>query len=126
MKIFSLLDQTKFKFLFFGFINTVLTNLLLQIGLLFFSTVKATFISQMFNFLFGYYIYAKKVFKVSSLELSFFGKYLFLTLLVWNFSWLSIDYLNTFGLSKNLTAILIIPPFALFSYCVQKHYVFKN
>lgn len=126
MKIKSLLSQAKFKFLFFGIINTVLTNLILQIGLLLCTTVLATFLSQMFNFLFGYYIYSTKVFKVNSFKLGFFLRYLSLILLLWNFTWITIDYLNSYGISKNLAAILIIPPFALFSYCVQKYFVFKK
>ena len=126
MKIKSLLNQTKFKFLFFGIINTFLTNLVLQIGLLLYSTILATFLSQMFNFLFGYSIYSTQVFKVGSFKLRFFLKYVFLILISWNLTWITIDYLNSYGISKNLTAILIIPPLALFSYCVQKYFVFKN
>ena len=126
MKIKSLLNKTKFKFLFFGIINTFLTNLVLQIGLLLYSTILATFLSQMFNFLFGYSIYSSQVFKVGSFKLRFFLKYVFLILISWNLTWITIDYLNSYGISKNLTAILIIPPLALFSYCVQKYFVFKN
>ena len=122
----SLLDQKIFKFLFLGIVNTILTNIILQIGLFLFSTVLATFLSQMFNFLFGYHFYSTKVFKVGSHKLGFFVKYIFMILLVWNLTWITIDYLYSYGISKNLTAILIIPPLAVFSYCTQKYFVFKN
>ena len=126
MMIKSFLNQTKFKFIFFGIINTILTNLILQIGLLSLTTVLATFFSQTFNFLFGYCIYSTKVFRVGSFKLKFFLKYILLILFSWNASWLTIDYLFSYGISKNLTAVLIIPPLALFSYCIQKYFVFKN
>jgi putative flippase GtrA len=126
MKIISLLERKIFKFLFLGIVNTLLTNLLLQICLFLFSTVLATFLSQMFNFLFGYHFYSTKVFKVGSHKFSFFMKYIFVVLVSWNIIWITIDYLYSLGISKNLTAILIIPPLALFSYCMQKYFVFKN
>ena len=122
----KLLDQKIFKFLFLGIVNTILTNLILQIGLFVFPTVLATLLSQMFNLLFGYHFYSTKVFKVGSKKLGFFVKYIFMILLLWNLTWITIDYLYSYGISKNLTAILIIPPLALFSYCMQKYFVFKN
>jgi hypothetical protein len=122
----KLLDQKIFKFLFLGIVNTFLTNLILQIGLFLFPTVLATLLSQMFNLLFGYHFYSTKVFKVGSKKLGFFVKYIFMILILWNLTWITIDYLYSYGISKNLTAILIIPPLALFSYCMQKYFVFKN
>jgi hypothetical protein len=122
----KLLDQKIFKFLFLGIVNTFLTNLILQIGLFVFPTVLATLLSQMFNLLFGYHFYSTKVFKVGSKKLGFFVKYIFMILILWNLTWITIDYLYSYGISKNLTAILIIPPLALFSYCMQKYFVFKN
>ena len=122
----KLLDQKIFKFLFLGIVNTFLTNLILQIGLFVFPTVLATLLSQMFNLLFGYHFYSTKVFKVGSKKLGFFVKYIFMILILWNLTWITIDYLYSYGISKNLTAILILQPLALFSYCMQKYFVFKN
>ena len=59
MKIIKILKATKYKFIFFGCINIFISNIILQTLLLYISTVKATFISQMFNYLFGYYFMEK-------------------------------------------------------------------
>ena len=70
-------------FLVIGIFNMFLTNISLQILLFLVSTLLATVISQIFNFLIGYYFYGKKVFKVNKLNKFFFKKYLLLALTLW-------------------------------------------
>ena len=52
----------KTLFLIFGLINVFLTNLIIQVFLVFFSIIFSTFVGQLFNFLFGFFLYGKKVF----------------------------------------------------------------
>ena len=108
------------RFIFFGLINALFTNLILQIMLIFSSTLFAAFLGQLFNFNFGYYIYGKKVFIVKSLKKVFFIRYLFLHIFLWNVNWLLINYLNSFNLSKNFASFLLIPWLALISFLTQK------
>ena len=55
------------------------------------------------------------------------ANYIFLGFFSWNFNFLSIKYISeTFEISSNLSAIFIIPFLTLFSYCVQKLFIFKN
>ena len=70
-------------FLVIGIFNVFLTNIILQILLFLGSTFLATAISQIFNFIIGYYLYGKKVFKVNKLDKFFFKKYLLLALTLW-------------------------------------------
>ena len=123
---FKFLLNKKQLFIFYGLINTIFTNLLLQILLIFLSTVLSTFISQIFNLNFGYYLYTKKVFKVKVLKKKQFLKYSIMHFLIWNINWFFIDTINTNGFSKNLAAFLIIPFLALVSYLCQNFIIFKK
>ena len=113
------------RFIFFGLINAILTNLILQIMLLFSSTISAAFVSQFFNFNFGYYFYGKKVFIVRSLNKNSFIKYILLNLLIWNINWLLINFLNSFNISRSLASLILIPFLALLSFLFQKYFVFR-
>ena len=117
---------TKFyKFISYGFLNFILTNILLQLNLLIFSTVLATFISQIFNFVCGYYMYGKKVFRINKLSRLYFIKYFLLSIIIWNLNWLLINFIHSYNISKNLASILLVPFLALFSYFYQKNFVFN-
>ena len=123
--LLRLKDPKKKLFLIYGFINLIFTNLILQIFLFIFPIIYATFLSQLFNFFFGFYIYGNKVFKVNQLKSKYLIKYFLLTIFIWNINWLSIDNLKILGFSKNIIALLIVPPLALLSYVSQKYIVFK-
>ena len=113
-------------FLVIGIFNMFLTNIILQILLFLGSTFLATAISQIFNFIIGYYLYGKKVFKVNKLDKFFFKKYLLLALTLWMLNFGLIQSLFYFGVNKNITALLLIPFLALFSYFCQNKFVFKK
>ena len=113
-------------FLVIGIFNMFLTNIILQILLFLGSTFLATSISQIFNFIIGYYLYGKKVFKVNKLNKFFLKKYLLLALTLWMLNFGLIQSLFYFGVNKNITALLLIPFLALFSYYCQNKFVFKK
>ena len=112
-------------FLFFGLINFFLTNISLQILLLIIPTLFATIISQIINFLLGFNLYGKRVFKVVNLNNTFFKRYFLLSLILWLLNFGFIQSLYYFGLNKNLTALIMIPPLVAISYITQKLYVFR-
>ena len=116
--------QEKKLFIFFGVLNVFFTNIILQITLTFFSTVLATFLSQLFNLNFGYYIYGKKVFKVNKLKKRYFINYFVLNIFLWNINWCIISFLTIFNISKNISALALVPFLALLSYLYQKYVVF--
>ena len=119
-------NKKRYLFIYFGSINVVLTNIIIQILLFFIKPIFATLIGQLFNFIFGFYFYGKNVFKVSFLQKSHFKKYIFLNFFIWNLNWIIISYLNLFGISKNIIALFLVPPLALISYLSQKYIVFKE
>ena len=121
-----LFKDKKSFFIIFGMINLFLTNLILQVCLFLFPTILATFISQLFNFLFGFYFYGRKVFIVRVLTKNQFIKYFLLSALIWNLNWISISFLSLYGFAKNIIALTIVPPLALISYICQKNFVFRN
>ena len=119
-------DPKKKLFLIFGLINLFLTNIILQVLLFIVPTILATFASQLFNFLFGFYIYGKKVFEVKYLNKKHFIKYFLLSILVWHINWLTINYLSMFVYAKNMIALFLVTPLAVISYISQKYFVFKK
>ena len=126
MYLSNIISQRKYKFLFYGIINVAVTNVCLQILLFFYSPIKATLISQTLNFFIGYYFYGTKVFLNKNWRLKILLKYLILVIFLWNLNWLLIELFHSFGLSKNLASIIIVPLLALLSYLSQKYIVFRN
>ena len=116
--------RSKTLFFSYGALNVLFTNILLQFLLLVIPTIYATLAGQIFNFLFGFYFYGKKVFKVNNLTKKHLLKYLLLNTLVWNLNWIIIEKLSSTGLSKNIASLIIIIPLGLFSYLLQKKLVF--
>ena len=112
------------KFLLIGILNFLLTNIILQFLLLIINIILATFISQTFNFIFGFNLYGQKVFNMKTLRFVFFVKYLALSFFIWNINWILIMFLNSYGFSKNIASLFIIPVLVIISFLFQKFFVF--
>ena len=119
------INRTKKLFLLFGFLNFIITNIILQVSLLLISTLLATILSQIINVSIGYFLYGKKVFKLNNLNNHIFKKYIVLASSLWILNFGFIELFFKYGINKNLTAIFLIPPLVIFSYLTQKYYVFK-
>lgn len=117
--------KTKRLFLVFGVINFLITNITLQILLLFLPTLFATVLSQLVNFLIGYYLYGKKVFNIAKLNSFIFRKYLILSVILWLLNFGFIELFFYYGMNKNLSAIIIIPFLVSLSYLSQKYLIFR-
>ncbi len=126
MFLANIFSQKKYKFIFFGIINTFITIIVLQIFLLLTSSIYATLISQIVNSFLGYYLYGSKVFQNRKRGIKVFLKYLTLYLFLWNLNWLSIEFIYEYGISRNIAAVVIIPPLALISYSAMKSIIFKK
>ncbi len=126
--LLNLRNKTKSKFLFFGILNFLITQIILGLTLLFFPIYFATFISQTTNVGIGYFIYSRFVFdfkkKYSSENFILYSSY---AIFIWLVNWFTIYFINFyFNINKNLIAILILPILVVFSYLVQKHIIFKR
>lgn len=119
----------KRRFFVAGVANIFLTNLLLQL-LLFSGLISiggSTLISQLFNGMVGYMIYGKFVF--ASQALRTFSKpvrYLGLMTSLWLLNWTGIYVLQGLNVSKNAGGLLMIIPLAVYSYTLQRRWVFKK
>jgi len=122
----SLITKEKKGFLIIGVVNVFLGNLVLQLLLLKFSIIFATFLGQIISTIFGYFMYGKYVFISKKSSLRSLILFLFLSILLWTSNWLGIKFYINIGISKQIGAILMIPPLACFSYFFQKFYVYKN
>lgn len=125
LKIFN--KSEKFRFLIYGAINTLTTNIILQFFLLISSVPIATFISQGSNLLIGFFLYGKRVFKIKVLSKNKLLIYLLLAIVSWQINTFLILFLSSkIDLSKNLSAILILPMLAVWSYLMQKIFIFNE
>ena len=120
------ITREKKVFLIIGVVNVLLGNLVLQLLLLRFSIIFATFLGQIISTIFGYFMYGKYVFISKRSSLRSLILFLLLSIFLWTSNWLGIESYINIGISKQIGAILMIPPLAFFSYFFQKFYVYKN
>ncbi len=116
----------KRRFVGYGALNVLLTNLVLQGLLLVLNTGLATLLSQLLNVGLGFVLYGKRVFRVERLQKRAAFRYLLLALLLWWANWAGIAALVGSGLQRNLAALLLVPCLAALSYTVQKLLVFRD
>ena len=116
----------KRRFLGYGALNVLTTNLVLQGLLLVMATGLATFLSQLLNVGLGFVLYGKRVFRVERLQKRSALSYALMALGLWWCNWAGISLLAGWGLSRNLAALLLIPVLAALSYTVQKLVVFRQ
>ncbi len=126
-KKYNILIQQGRDFLLFGTLNFLITNLVLQVSLFIFKIWLATLISQSLNFIIGYFLYSKYVFKVkigSKLRLL---KFLILSIFAWYINiFLIVFFSNYFSISSNLGAGFAIPIIVIFSFFSQRFLIFKK
>jgi len=126
-KKIRLLNKRKIKFILIGIANVFITNLFLQLFLLYFPTSISTLFSQHINIFLGLNLYGKYVFKLKKLRKRNTLRYFLVAYILWIANWLSIDWIYvSFGFSKNLSALYVLPLLALISYLSQKLFVFKD
>ena len=113
-------------FLLFGICNFLITNVTLQILLLFNPIFVSTILSQIVNISLGFYFYGKKVFKFKKFTMTAINRYLLLALFLWISNTFFIKFLNNYGFNKNLAAILVVPFLASSSYYFQKKFIFVD
>ncbi len=114
-------------FLLFGTLNFLITNLVLQVSLFIFKIWLATLISQSLNFIIGYFLYSKYVFKVKIGSKFRLLKYLILSLSIWYINLFLIVYFsNYFSISSNFGAGLAIPIIVIFSFFSQRFLIFRK
>ena len=115
------------KFIFYGALNFLITNLVLQLLLLLNNVWLATFLSQITNFLIGFKLYGKYVFKVKKLKGHIFRKYLLFAFFAFILNSKLIIYISTsYSISKNLASAIILPFLTLLSFLTQKFLIFKE
>jgi hypothetical protein len=114
----------KRRFVVFGALNVVLTNLLLQLLLLSQSIWSATLLSQAFNTCVGFYLYGKGVFRVSRLRIRSLCLYGMLAVFLWVANAAGIEWMGGWGVQANMAAMLMVPLLAGLSYTCQKYLVF--
>ena len=116
----------KIRFIIFGFLNTLMTNIFLQIIILLLPLWISTFLSQMFNVILGFFIYSNLVFKLKRKHLEKFIKYFLFSIFTWNLNALIIFNMNYhLNISIRISALLAIPLLAILSFYFQKRIIFK-
>lgn len=122
----SFITREKKGFLIIGVLNVLLGNLVLQLLLLNFSIIFATFLGQVISTIFGYFMYGKYVFISKRSSLRSLILFILLSIFLWTSNWLGIKFYINISISKQVGAILMIPPLACISYLFQKFYIYKK
>ena len=122
----AILKQGK-KFLLYGILNFVITNIILQILLLFLDVWTSAILSQIINSLVGYQLYSRYVFKINTYKNYLFIKYILFAFITYILNAKLIILISkNFLISKNLSALILVPFLASFSFFSQKFFVFKK
>ena len=122
----AILKQGK-KFLLYGILNFLITNIILQILLLFLDVWTSAILSQIINSLIGYQLYSRYVFKINTYRNYLFIKYILFAFITYILNAKLIILISTnFLISKNLSALILVPFLASFSFFSQKFFVFKK
>tara|TARA_B100000073_G_C23714439_1_gene565414 strand:- start:91 stop:468 length:378 start_codon:yes stop_codon:yes gene_type:complete len=121
----KIVNQGK-DFLIFGIINFLITNIILQLLLLFNSVWLSTFLSQMINFIIGYKLYGSYVFKVRYSRIDFIKYLVFAFFIFFINAKLIIILSESYLFSKNLASIIVIPFLVILSFMIQKYIIFRS
>ncbi len=115
------------NFLIYGIINFTITNIILQILLLFVNVWISAILSQIINSLIGYKLYSRYVFKINNYRKSLFIRYILFAFIVYILNAKLIILLSSnYLISKNLSALILVPFLTSFSFISQKFLVFKK
>ena len=109
------------KFIFFGLLNTILSNLLLLLLLKLLPISISTFISQICHAISAYLFGMVKIFKKYGNPFRF----ALLVIFSWTFQWQIIKTLNDIGFDNFQSVMIVIPVLAIISYLIQKVFIFK-
>ena len=122
----AILKQGK-NFLIYGIINFTITNLILQILLLFVNVWASAIISQIINSFIGYQLYSRYVFKINSYKNSLYIKYILFAFIIYICNAKLIIFISSnYLISKNLSALILVPFLTSLSFISQKFLVFKK
>jgi len=116
----------KRRFIIYGSLNVLISNIVLQLLLFFIPTGIATLISQVVNMVLGFILYGTKVFLVESLNKHSAIRYCLLATSLWILNWYGINIISQHGTSRNIAALILIPILAVYSYISQKFVVFSK
>tara|TARA_B100000212_G_C27363601_1_gene529324 strand:- start:720 stop:1094 length:375 start_codon:yes stop_codon:yes gene_type:complete len=102
-----------------------LSQIVLHVLLIIFNVFVATFASQIIYTIIGYVFYGKNVFNIRKHNNSLFLKFLIVAIFLLIVNYNGINLLNLIINNKNISAIIMIPILASFSFLLQKYFVFK-
>lgn len=133
-KVFKRIHKTIFKpskfrvtysFIFFGTVNTLITNIFLQILINLFPLWISTFLSQLLCLIIGFFTYSFFVYQVKKISIKQFMKFLILSIFSWNLNAILILFMNNIlNINIRLSALLALPFIALLSFFFQKRYIY--
>ena len=109
------------RFIFFGFINSIISNSLLYLLSFFLPISISAFFSSIFHATVAYFFGKLKIFKKYGNPI----KFLILVILSWIFQWQLIKLLKESGFANFQSILIVMPLIAIFSYLVQRIFIFK-
>lgn len=126
LKKLNIKNNKKFNFILYAFLIWSITQISLQVLLIFYRISFSTLLSQLIYLILGYKLYGQKVFnnKKNTFEKVF--KFLIMSIFLWFVNTNGIHLLNMYIHNKNISAVLMIPLLAFLSFQIQKNLVFQD
>ena len=121
LKIQEIISRSFQMFIFFGVINTILSNSLLLLLLAILPIGISAFFSQIFHAFLGYISNKYVVFKRTGNTSS----YVTLVILSWLMQWILLKIIMYYGVQKEVAILFTIPIIAISSFTIQKTIIFK-
>ena len=121
LRMQEIISRSFQKFIFFGVINTILSNSLLLLLLSILPIGISTFLSQIFHAFLGYISNKYGAFKRQGNTSSYF----ILVILSWLIQWILLKIIMYYGVQKEFAILFIIPIIAIISFTIQKSIIFK-
>ena len=127
MRVFKNLNLSsqEIKFIKNAIYVWTIGQIILHFCLLFLSIATSVFLSNLSSLPLRYYFYGKNVFDLEKHNVRTSIKFIFSSIILWILNTLGTSLIHSFGLNKNISALIMIPFVAWVSFFLQKNYVFK-
>tara|TARA_Y100001978_G_C23493751_1_gene337599 strand:+ start:183 stop:575 length:393 start_codon:yes stop_codon:yes gene_type:complete len=119
-------NNKKINFALYAFLVWSITQISLQVLLIFCAISLSTLLSQLIYLILGYKFYSQKVFQNKKNSYEKLLKFLVMSIFLWFVNTKGIHLLDMYIHNKNISAVFMIPILAFLSFQIQKYLVFKD
>tara|TARA_Y100001933_G_C18734371_1_gene453079 strand:- start:255 stop:629 length:375 start_codon:yes stop_codon:yes gene_type:complete len=121
----KLIGKRQKRFIINAIVVWGISQITLHILIVLINISIATLTSSLLYIFLGFKFYGKNVFAIKKYSKFSFIKFLGMSFILWIGNFYGIHFFNSIFNNKNISAIIMIPILAMFSFTSQKYFVFK-